>query len=186
MLRALARSVLTVPIVYRKRDTEGDVVSETIIGVMHALNKRQGESTATISRFSISSAARHPNHRPHRPLSRCPSRLCETIKLFNRWAWAWSPSAPRAGVRSRPEMRVLGIRQKMSASTIATCSTRAPARRRHHRRRFPQQAVAGNDRSTPNGEGRTTAHLPHQVDPILRHKEAQSNNGFGGAVVLRI
>ncbi|NLC55542.1 MAG: GAF domain-containing protein [Armatimonadetes bacterium] len=184
-----ARNVLSVPIVYRKRDTEGDIVSETTIGVLHALNKRQGDFDAHDQQILYilgSQASQLIAHTELYPL------VLEDVKTITSTIQSMSVgflaiSAEGLLFEANREMERLGIRQGDIGKHYREVFQKGTG--------FLAQIIDGVFRSRQstrtdipievgNGNGKTeTRTYRIQVDPILNELPGREN-GFGGAVVV--
>lgn len=190
MLRKLgARNLLTVPIVYRKRDAEGDVLSETTIGVLHAMNKRHGEfdqHDQQILYILGSQASQLIAHTDLYPLAiRDMDAFTRTIQSMSIGFLAIS--AEGLLFEANREMERLGVRQEDIG--------------KHYREVFRKgtaflvdivDQVFRSKQSTgteipievSNGDGQVQRRTYRiQVDPIINQPHGR-NNGFGGAVIV--
>lgn len=189
MLRKLgARNCITVPIVYRKRDDEGEVVNETIIGVLHALNKRNGEFDSHDQQILFILGSQASQLIAHTDLY--PIVVKDVINMrdtiHSMGVGVLAISAEGLIFEANKEMGVLGVRPEDIG--------------RHYRDVFQKRTVfladivdkvfrsrqsqgTEIDIPTPNGDGKEEARIFRiQVDPIAT--DAKNRNGFGGAVVV--
>ncbi len=190
MLRKLgARSFLTVPIVYRKRDAEGDVVSEAIIGVLHAMNKRQGEfDTHDQQILSIlgSQASQLIAHTDLYPFA-VEDVIAVTSAIHSMGVGVLAISAEGLVFEANREMEKLGVSQDDIGKHYGDAfqkSTQFLSQMVDQVFRLRESTRTELTLHLPNGEGKEEQRFFRiQIDPIMKQATG-ANNGFGGAVVV--
>ncbi|MBI3947096.1 MAG: GAF domain-containing protein [Armatimonadetes bacterium] len=190
MLRKLgARSVLAVPIVYRKRDTEGDIVSETTIGVLHALNKRRGEFDTHDQQILYILGSQASQLIAHTDLYPVAIRDMEQYRytIESMGVGVAAISAEGRVYEANSEMKVLGIQHQDVGKhyrEIFTKGTRFLAEMIDGVFRSKQSAGTEIPIHTDNGAGKEEQRTFRiQVDPIITQASRQGN-GFAGVVVV--
>ncbi|HPO71203.1 MAG TPA: ATP-binding protein [Armatimonadota bacterium] len=190
MLRSLgARNLLTVPIIYRYRDSEGDVVKETTVGVLHALNKRHGEFDTHDQQILLilgGQASQLIAHTELYPIAHEFERtISDTIQSMSIGMLAIS--AEGMLFEANREMQRLGIRQEdigKHYQDVFQKGTSFLAQLVDQVFRYRESRGTEITIETPNEEGKGEPRIYRiQVDPILNHA-SQRNNGFAGAVVI--
>lgn len=190
LLRKLgARNILTVPIIYRYRDSEGDVIKETTVGVLHAMNKRQGEFDGHDQQILIILGSQASQLIAHTELYPIANEFGETIidTIQSMSIGMLAISAEGLVFEANREMERLGIRQddigkhyqdvfRKGTVFLAQLVEQVFRHKEPRGTEITIQAV--------NGEGKEEPRIFRiQVDPIL-NQASRRNNGFGGAVVI--
>ncbi|MDH7569322.1 MAG: ATP-binding protein [Armatimonadota bacterium] len=184
-----ARNVLSVPIVYRKRDAEGDIVSEQTIGVLHALNKREGEFDSHDQQILYilgSQASQLIAHTDLYPMA-IADLEAHHAALQSMGVGVVAISAEGLLYEANQWMGVLGIHQEdvgrhyrevFQKGTKFLCDIVDSV--------FATKKPSGTEIPihTPGPDGKEEQRTFRiQVDPILKGP-GNERNGFGGAVVV--